>query len=404
MTPETDYELPEGWRWAKLGEMCEVVTGTTPPRGEPRFYGGSIPWVKPEDLGDSVSVGTSAEGLTEQGLLAARLLPAGSVLVTCIGNIGKCGVAAKPLTTNQQINSLIPGDRVDSLFLYYTCTLRRDYLRKIASTALLPILNKSTFAAIPVPLPPLPEQRRIAAILTEQMAAVDRARAAAEAQLQAAQALPAAYLREVFESEEARSWPRLTLGQVACVQSGYAFRSEWFTPEGIRLLRNANVHQGYVAWHDTARLPECRRREFAEYELLEGDIVLSLDRPFVADGLKVARLGAGDVPSLLLQRVARLCLDPNVNPQFVYAFLRSDAFVAATRGHDQSLGVPHISPLQVGAVELPLPPVQVQARVCALLADEAALVTSAREALEAQLATVHALPAALLRQAFSGGL
>ena len=71
-----------------------------------------------------------------------------------------------------------------------------------------------------MPVPPLPEQKRIAAILGEQMAAVERARAAAEAQLAAARELPAAYLRQVFEGDEAREWPRKRLGALCNIVMG----------------------------------------------------------------------------------------------------------------------------------------------------------------------------------------
>ncbi len=74
--------------------------------------------------------------------------------------------------------------------------------------------------ALSIPLPPLAEQRRIAAILAERLAAVERARAAAQAQLAAAQALPAAELRAVFESAQAQAWPRARLGDVRAFNNG----------------------------------------------------------------------------------------------------------------------------------------------------------------------------------------
>jgi type I restriction enzyme, S subunit len=152
----TDDEtpLPEGWRLVRLGDVCEVVTGGTPPRSESKFYHGSIPWIKPDDLDKSIYVETSAEYLSDEGGKISRLLPKGSVLVSCIGNIGKLAIAAKTLTTNQQINSLIPSENIDSLYLYYACKVIKPKLISEASISLVSILNKSNFSNIKIPLPP----------------------------------------------------------------------------------------------------------------------------------------------------------------------------------------------------------------------------------------------------------
>jgi type I restriction enzyme S subunit len=88
------------------------------------------------------------------------------------------------------------------------------FLARAKRTTGIATINQKVLAAFPLLIPPLPEQRRIVAILNEQMAAVERARAAVEAQLEAAKALPRAYLRAVFESEDAKRWPKRRLGEV----------------------------------------------------------------------------------------------------------------------------------------------------------------------------------------------
>ncbi len=255
-----------------------------------------------------------------------------------------------------------------------------------------------------LPLPTLAEQKRVAAILNDQMATIDRARAAAQTRLDAVQALPASFLRALFSSPTAKSWPRSRIGDVAKVQSGYAFKSEWFEATGIRLLRNANVSQGRLVWNEVVHLRLSHREEFKEFELSTGDIVLSLDRPVVNGGLKVARVNEVDVPALLLQRVGRFHVNGTVDPSYLYTFLNSEEFIAAITLHDQSLGVPHVSPGQVEAVGLPLPELAEQRNVVEELQDRLRAVNRVRETLEQEFAAVKALPAALLRSAFSGEL
>jgi type I restriction enzyme S subunit len=261
---------------------------------------------------------------------------------------------------------------------------------------------------LPIPLPPISELRRITAILNDQMAAVERARVATEAQLDTANALPTAYLRAVFNSPEAQQWPKKKIGEIARVLSGYAFKSEWFAGEGIRLLRNANVFQGYIAWDDEVRLPLGRRPDFKAYELSVGDIVLSLDRPVVSKGLKVARITLDDLPALLLQRVGRFQLRGTISSGYLYSFLNSPSFIAAITEHDQSIGMPHVSPAQVEAVILPLPPLAEQGRIASRLAKQMAQVDRLSESLQSQLDVINKLPAklpaALLRRAFRGEL
>lgn len=249
-------------------------------------------------------------------------------------------------------------------------------------------------------LPPLGEQQRIAARLREQLAEVEQARAAVQAQLDAAQTLPAALLRTIFTSPAAQRWPRRKLGEVVKVQSGYAFKSDWFTDEGIRLLRKVNVSQGQTNWDDTAYLPENRRDEFPDYELSEGDIILSLDRPVVSGGLKLTRLTKQDLPALLLQRVGRFVLKDGVDAGFLHCFLQTDIFIRQITAHDQSLGVPHVSPKQIEEIEIPLSAPAEQQKIAARLDAELTAARALVETLETRLAEIELLPATLLREAF----
>jgi len=122
-------------------------------------------------------------------------------MVSCIGKLGKCAIAGKTVATNQQINSVVPGSAVDSVFLYFAVRELGSQFQAAASTTIVPIVNKTAFSRFFIPLPPPPEQRHIAAILGEQMAAVERARAALEEESAAIEKLPAALLRRAFAGE-----------------------------------------------------------------------------------------------------------------------------------------------------------------------------------------------------------
>nr|WP_236651166.1 restriction endonuclease subunit S [Aquabacterium fontiphilum] len=169
--------LPQGWVWASVAQLGEVTTGFTPSTSDPKNFGGGIPFFKPTDLDAGYEVRSSRESLTEAGASTGRVLPAGSILVTCIGaTIGKTGLARVPCATNQQINA-VSVDRVNVLpeFLYWMICSGFGQRQIIgnASATTLPILNKSKFEKVALPLPPLSEQREIVSLIEGE---VDRLR------------------------------------------------------------------------------------------------------------------------------------------------------------------------------------------------------------------------------------
>ncbi|HYM14546.1 MAG TPA: restriction endonuclease subunit S [Dehalococcoidia bacterium] len=213
----------------------------------------------------------------DSGMLAelrARTYPAGTVIFPKVGGAvltNKKRILGVEATFDNNVMGLIP-TRVEGRWLYYF--MRTLDLRTLANTQALPSIKQSRVAAQPLPLPPLAEQRRIAAILDEQMAAVERARAAAEAQVAAARALPAAYLRAVFESDEARGWPTRRVGDL-CARIDYGFTAGADrTVDEPRFLRITDIQDGEVNW---SAVPGCRISPSAEagYRLADGDIVFA---------------------------------------------------------------------------------------------------------------------------------
>jgi type I restriction enzyme, S subunit len=195
--------LPEGWALATYCQLGDVTTGFTPPTGDAANFGGDTPFFKPTDLDAGDSVRVAREYLSAAGLQKGRKLPAGSVLVTCIGaTIGKTGLTQVGCATNQQINSVSPVDNcVDSRYLFWwTCSpVGQAQIVDNASATTLPILNKSKFEALPVALPPVAEQARIVAEVDRHLSIIREVEAEVDANLQRAQALRQATLSRAFQ-------------------------------------------------------------------------------------------------------------------------------------------------------------------------------------------------------------
>ena len=164
-----------------------------------------------------------------------------------------------------------------------------------------------------------------------------------------------------FELPEGWEWCRL--GSIYNFLNGYAFKSEWFTSVGLRLLRNANIAHGVTNWKDVVHIPNDMISDFENYILSENDIVISLDRPIINTGLKYAIISKSDLPCLLLQRVAKFKNYANtVSNSFLTIWLQSYFFINSI-DPGRSNGVPHISTKQLEMTLFPLLPQSKQDRI-----------------------------------------
>lgn len=195
-------DVPEGWATASIDQIGEVITGFTPPTSDSGNFGGSIPFFKPTDLDAGYNTREAREWLTDKGASAGRLLRVGSVLVTCIGaTIGKTGLARVDCTTNQQINAVTAhesGVLAEYVFCAVCSPSGQEAIRSNASSTTLPILNKSKFAGLTIPLPPLAEQHRIVAEADRRLSLIRGAEAQVNANLARAKRLRQSILQAAF--------------------------------------------------------------------------------------------------------------------------------------------------------------------------------------------------------------
>ena len=202
MTSPQQKPLPPGWKRVKLGEVCEVIGGSTPDTKEPSYWSGEIPWATPTDLGKLAgnTIAATDRQITRAGLesCSTRMLPVGAVVMSTRAPIGHLGVAGIELCTNQGCKSFVPGSDLDSFFLYWALKKSVPAIQALGSGATFTEVSKSSLLRFEIPLPPLAEQQRIVVRLERQMALVEQARAAAEEIYQNISSLKAAFLREIF--------------------------------------------------------------------------------------------------------------------------------------------------------------------------------------------------------------
>jgi type I restriction enzyme, S subunit len=155
----------------KISELGRIVTGKTPPTKNPEYFGDKYQFITPSDMHQGKNATSTERFLSEDGakLLKNNFIPPGSIAVSCIGwQMGKAIKTTKPSFTNQQLNTIIPNDKVDPDFLYYLLKTKREELFSIASATGVrtPILNKSAFSEFEVSVPNKETQQKIASILS----------------------------------------------------------------------------------------------------------------------------------------------------------------------------------------------------------------------------------------------
>lgn len=157
--------IPTDWEVLEVVDIGKVITGTTPSTGVNEYWGEGYPFVTPSDFSESKYVHETERYVTEEGIEKGKLIPKDSVMVTCIASVGEVAMASKQCITNQQVNTIICNEKVDSHFIYYTMLYNKPVLKRWAGITTSPIIKKSLFEQFPLTLPQFSKQQKIAEIL-----------------------------------------------------------------------------------------------------------------------------------------------------------------------------------------------------------------------------------------------
>ncbi len=164
-------EIPEGWRVVRLEEIAEIKRGASPrPKGDPRYFGGEIPWIKISDISKykmGLYLTKTEDTVTEEGKKRSVYCPDGTLIVSNSGTIGEPAIimTGKGGCIHDGFISVKPKKNIDKVFLYYFFETKKEELQAKAQKGTQGNMNTKLWKMIQLPLPPIEEQKKIAEIL-----------------------------------------------------------------------------------------------------------------------------------------------------------------------------------------------------------------------------------------------
>lgn len=200
-----DEPAPEGWKWHPLVKLARLESGHTPSRYHPEWWGGDIPWIALPDiraLDGKVAYETS-EYTNEAGIAnsSARVLPAGTVVLSRTASVGFVTIMGRPMATSQDFVNWVCGPDLDPHFLALLFRASRNFILSIASGAVHKTVYVPTVKSFYVCVPDIQEQRRIAENLNYHLSGAEQALKALQQQVEYIDKLPALLLRRAFTGE-----------------------------------------------------------------------------------------------------------------------------------------------------------------------------------------------------------
>lgn len=332
----------DNWQRIKIRELGRTITGHTPSKNNPEDWGNEMLFVTPTDFKNYRKFASDSERkLSSIGISRHKnkLVPPDSVLVTCIGSdMGKVVTNKVTVLTNQQINSIVPErKRISGDFLYYSLVNNYDILRIYGGDGTaVPIVNKSDFESIEIDLPPLPEQRAIAEVLSSLDDKIDLLHRENKTLEQMAEAL----FRQWFVEEASDDWEECTLNDL-CIE---------IASGGTPSTKVESYYNGNINWYITKELKDNFLYDSMN-KITEDGLKNSAARLFPKETVLVAiyaaptvgRLGILATEAAFNQATCGLVANKDYcSPEFIYLYLkmqRGDLTLIASGSAQQNLNV-----------------------------------------------------------------
>lgn len=348
------------WTHRPIGTISEQIkTGSTPLTSHPEFFGGSIPWFTPSDIGTSRNLVNSSAHISEAALKngKAKLFEKLMLLITCIGDIGRVGILQVPASSNQQITALKFHDEIDVYYAYYWFIHNQRILEQQASQAVVPILNNDRLGEIEFSYPPLPEQKHIAGILGKADRLCRLRRYARE--------LSDTYLQSVFMEmfgdpvKNPMGWDYSDIDSVLDMSQYGTSKPSNNDKRGYPVLGMNNLtYSGHINLNSLTYV-ELTSEEFKKLRLESGDIIFNRTNSTELVG-KTAHWKY-NIDAVIASYLVKLKLKRHILPDYFAYLLNSKYYKALFQNRcKKAVGQSNISPTLLREFPIALPPLSHQ--------------------------------------------
>lgn len=386
------------WPLKPLGEICSTTSGGTPSRSRPEYFGGAIPWIKSGDLTDGDVIACD-ENITEEALRSssAKLFSKGTVLVAMYGaTVGKLGMLGIEAATNQAVCGITPSDELYRWFLFFFLLSQRQNLIGQSAGGAQPNISQKIVRELLVPVPSLPEQRRIVDLLSRAEGIVRLRR---EAEMKAAKLIPALFL-DMFgdPATNPKGWPvRKVADFVSRFEGGKNIQAGSENGSSYRILKVSAVTSGVYRESESKPSPDGYSPP-ASHIVRAGDMLFSRANTEELVGA-TAIVEKTNEKTLLPDKLWRFVWAEPVEPAYMHALFQS-LFIRRELGKlssGTSASMRNISQGKLFHLHLPVAPYSEQKA----FADHAATAQSILSQQSTATAKAQATFDALLARAFS---
>lgn len=265
---------------ARLGDVCTVVSGTTPKSNHSGYWDGNLNWVTPAELTDeSDTIYETQRKITSQAVIDSSLksFPAGTVLLSSRAPIGKVAIAGTEMYCNQGFKNLICSEKIYNRYLYHFLKNKTAYLNSLGRGATFKEISKSIVENIEIPLPSLEEQREIAAVLDKVSDLIAKRRQ----QLEKLDLLVKARFTEMFCNPiENENWEFVNMADISTDMRtgpfGSALRHNEFVETGIFVLGIDNAVENRFTYNRMRYITEEKYEQLKRYTVRPGDVIITI--------------------------------------------------------------------------------------------------------------------------------
>lgn len=408
------WQIPENWLWVNLGDISEVIGGGTPSTGdESNFDANGIPWITPADLTgfSNTYISKGRRSLSKDGYAksSARLIPAGSVLLSSRAPIGYCVVAENELCTSQGFKNFVLKGSVNPEYVRFYLLYSKNYLESISSGTTFKELSGAKASTIAFPLAPLNEQLIIVRFLSILNDKLRQTRSHLEFTLKLINVLKAKILEKAYTGALTDTWrlkykenkPQATelRNLISTISYGSAAKSS--RTGKLPVLRMGNIQDGLVDWKDLVFTSD--EKEIKKFTLEPGDVLFNrTNSPELVGKTAVFK---GEREAIYAGYLIKVRCSDNLLPDFLNICLNSpQGKEFCRRVKSDGISQSNINANKLKSFVLPLPSIHEQHEIINIVDRNFNRIKTLKQTTEIALSKIYNLETSFLSKAYSGEL